>query len=90
MIIKYEVYNTINEQGVEELSASFSNLEAAKEYMAKYCANFYSERGTGVIYKSTYEQRLVKVKKKKVFERGLVYRKGKFVYLDPEKDVEEE
>ena len=66
-IIWYEVRNTVDEYGHEELVASCKTLDEAKVKL-RGCCDWYRERGTGRIYKVTQVKRYVTISSRKVFE----------------------
>lgn len=66
-VILYEVRNTIDEYGHEEVVARCKTLDEAKVKL-RDCCDWYRERGTGRIYKVTKATKLVTIRSRKVFE----------------------
>lgn len=66
--IYYEVRNTTDEYGTEEVTAKCDTLEDAKKAL-KDTADWYRELGTGRIYKITQKMCFTKVKQTLVYRR---------------------
>jgi hypothetical protein len=66
--ISFEVRNTRDEYGTEEVTAKCATLADAKEAL-KDTADWYRELGTGRIYKITQKMRFTKVKQTLVYRR---------------------
>ena len=65
--IHYEVRNTTDEYGHEEITARCDTMEGAKRILKNIC-DWYRKLGTGRIYEVTEELRYVPVKSEKVYE----------------------
>ncbi len=66
--IYYEVRNTRDEYGTEEVTAKCDTLDDAKAAL-KDTADWYRELGTSRIYKITQKMRFIKVKQTLVYRR---------------------